>query len=427
MKHSKKIMFVLTAFIVSLFAGIASANLAESNIVGLAIFAISFAPAILSLIKPELTLFKAAFDLIIPSQLTWHGKEVMEMAQTIYEDVYQNPDLAMTNLIVEDIVALEQIAYLGILSKVTKKSTGCESTPTNKNVPLSEQFWEPTSTEFWLEECVTNLEQTFWVWGLNKGIKKYDLTGTDFADFIMERLSTALLEDTMRIAWFNDKDAAHSDDSPAGVLTPASVNPADPTDVTDYNIIDGIWKRLFAIGVATPNRVVTIPNNANAVGNQEFTEADIANGVITNIFRKVKKQADTRLTDTEKAGLQFYVTRSVYEQYEDELGAFRNIEASWLMLQNGVKTLTYKGIPLVKMSFWDRTLSADFQDTTGKIYLPHRILLTVKENIPIGVDSKSALTEVENWYRRSTKTYNWRGGYKIDTKVMKDYMVQMAY
>ena len=421
MKTTKKIMFVLASLMLSCVSAFAIGNFTECLPFGIGAGALGFVTSVMTMTHPHLAISRFAFDLINPSQLTWNGKEVMDMQSAVFEAVYKNPDLTMTNIIVEDIVAQQQIAFLGLLSKITKKNAGCGSSPSTNNIPLRQQFWMPVATEFWLQECATNLEATFFVWGLNKGIDRFDLTAGDFATFVMERMETALGEDILRIVWFNDTDAENYNGSPAGVIT-------NGVSLTDYNIIDGLWKKLFAVVSADATKNIPIPNNALAAGSQGFTTADVTNRVVTNILGKMKKQADTRLTDSEDTGLFFLVTKSVYDQYEDELTlSYNNITDAWMMLQNGVKTLSYKGIPLIKMSFWDRTIAADFQDPTGKYYLPHRILLTVKENIPIGVDAKSELGKTESWYFPQDKTTNWRGGYKVDTQVLEPYMVMTGY
>lgn len=420
MKNTKKIMFVLGALLFSLFAGLAFNYTTDNAVAGVAMFIASFAPAIISLVNPRLKIFKAAFGVINAGQITWAGDEVKDLAETIFVDVFSNPDLNMTNLIVEDIVAETQIVFMGVLTKITKRNAGCGSTAGNASITMSEKFWNPVPTEFWVAECATNLEQSFFVWGLKAGIDRFDLTNTDFAKFIVQRMSEALIEDIMRIAWFNDTDAAHWLDSPSGTITAG-------IDLTDYNIIDGLWKQIFAAGVADSTKIVAIARNAQSTyANQRFDSSDVTAKTVTNIFQAMYDNADYRLSETEHDGLMIMCTKSMYNQYKKELKSYINVEAAWIMVQNGQKVLAFDGIPVVPVSFWDRTIVADFNNGT-KTYLPHRALLTVKENIPIGVDSKAALSKVENWYFQQDKTNNWRGGYKVDTKLLQDYLFMAAY
>lgn len=419
MKTTKKILFVLSALMLSVISGVAFASVTDSAVFGLAITATGFAGSVLTMTHPHLTTARFAFDLINPAQLTFNGKEVMEMSETIMESVYQNPDLNSLHLFVEDIVAKQQIAFLGLLQKITKADPGCNGSAGSSSIPLSEKFWEPTPVKFWLSECATNLEATFWTWGLQKGIKRKDLTGTDFAEFIMERIDTALVEDVLRIAWFNDTDAANYNSSPAGVIT-------NGVDLADYTMIDGFWKKLFAIGTADATKVISISKNAgNSYANQKFTATDVTNKTVHGILQDMLDNADTRLTEQD-ANTQFYVTKSIYNQYKRELKSYSAIEASFQMVQNGQKVLTFDGVPVVPISFWDRTIKADFDNGT-KTYLPHRAVLSVKENLPIGVDGSDTMKTISNFYLPKEETNNWKGGYKIDVQVLQDYLVMMAY
>ena len=67
----------------------------------------------------------SAAALITPGDITFNGQEVRSMSEVIIEDAYQNPSLNEFHTIVENIVAKEQIAYLGTLSKMTKADAGC--------------------------------------------------------------------------------------------------------------------------------------------------------------------------------------------------------------------------------------------------------------------------------------------------------------
>lgn len=407
MKSLKSISKICTLF---LFAGILIPA------IGIGAFAATaVAGALLLKTMPQTGL---AFELVNPASLTWHGKEVQSMTETIFETVYLNPELNELHVIAEGIVADQQIVFLGRLSKITKKAGACGTGLTNKNIPMSEKFWSPVRTKFWLAQCAEDLEESFWIWGTQKGIKRDDLTGTDFAEFVMLRMGDALGEDAMRIVWFNDTDHATVDDSPAGVLTSG-------TDVTDYNIINGLWSQAYAVVASDSDRLVAISRNAQSTyANQRFSAADVTNKVVIGILQDVVDNSDTRLSERDDAVLM--VTKSVFDQYKKELKSYTELESAYTILQNGKKVLTFDGYEVRKISFWDRTIRSDFNDGT-KWFQPHRVMFTVKANIPVGFDASEAIKKIEQWYEMKDEKMNWRGKYKIDTKILEDYMVQFAY
>lgn len=362
-----------------------------------------------------------AFLLINPSDLTWNGKEVMDIAETIMEDAFNNPNIDEFHTVVEGIVAKQQIGYLGRLSKITKADTGCGSTPdTSKNIEMTEKFWDPVALEIWLELCYSDLEASFFIWGQNKGYKRSDLE-TDkskVVEFVLEKMSEAALEDALRIAWFSDTDAALSDDSPAGTLSPAA-------DVDDYNTLDAFWKQLYAIVATTPTRRYTIDENAEATYADQL---DLATDRALKMARAMLQDCDKRLKGSKDKI--FIWTDTLVDNYQTYLES-QGVDKSYERIEDFESGLTFTGmyfrnVPIYRFDLWDRTIQEDFDNGTT-YYQPHRAVLTTKANLAIGVDSKSMINTFESWLERKDKKVNLRGSYKIDVKIVKNYMVQLAY
>jgi hypothetical protein len=320
-----------------------------------------------------------------------------------------------------DIVARQQIVFLGTLDKVTKADAGCGTSAVNHNIPMTEKYWDPKPVEVWVDECATNLEESFWVWGLGKGYKKYDLTQAEanshFQEFIMDRLPKGMKKDLMRIVWFNDVNAGHADETNSGIITPG-------VDLDDYNIIDGLWPQIYdAVGADNSRRTPILKNAQVTYTNQAFNASDTTNKVASGIFRDLIQQADRRLrAKTDKI---IICTRSLADQYENELES-EQVDASFEMITEGVSVLKRKGVTIYAFDFWDDVIQSDMDNGTH-YFQPHRALLTVRQNIPIGFDSREMAATLEQWYERKDKKTNWRGNYKIDTKLLQSYYFQAAY
>ncbi len=359
----------------------------------------------------------SAAALITPGDITFNGQEVRSMSEVIIEDAYQNPSINEFHTIVENIVAKEQIAYLGTLSKMTKADAGCGTGKQTVNIPADEKFWEPEKVKVWISECIDDIDAAFMIYLKNKGVKESDWTGTDIVDFIVRRTTEAMDEDILRIAWFNDKDAANVDDSVPGVITSG-------VSLTDYNIIDGFWKQIFAICAATPARLISVAKNAESTyADQAFGSSDTSGKVVTGIFSGLLKKADPRLKS--RADKIIICTTSMAEQYLDELEA-AGVPASFDMVQNGVSVLKRRGVTIYAFDFWDRTILADFDSGTA-LYRPHRALLTTKENLKIGLDAMSSMSQWSMYYNEDDETNNIKAKYKIDAKIVVDHMIQAAY
>src|SRR3990172_5882413 len=372
---------------------------------------LTLASVALALVTPS----GVALDVLNPASITWNGKEVMAMNEAIFEDVFINPEMSALHTIVPNIVAKQQIAYLGLLTMVGRSGSGCSPTSDTATATLTEKFWNPSPVTFRLEECYTTYNASFFVWSQNKGIKRSELTNTDVFNFIQERAATALSEAQLRIAWFGDTDATNYNGSPAGLIT-NGVN----TNLVDA--IDGFFKQIYAIVAADASKkAASITKNAGGTYSlQAFDSTDTTNKVATGYFRSVLTEADLRLRG--KAEKMFIVTQSVYDQYLEELEQFGAIESAFKLQTDGTNQLTYRGIPVVPFAFLDRMIDT-IQDNGTKWYQPHRIILTTKQNLQVGVESEEALKELDPHYDKVTKKNYIDTEWLMDAKVIQNYMI----
>ena len=278
---------------------------------------------------------------------------------------------------------------------------------------MSEKFWNPVRFEAWLQECYTNLDGTFFVWAKKRGLQEPDLTATDFAAYIVDIMTDALFEDAIRIAWLSDTTAESVSATPSGILS-SGVNPLD------YNAINGFWKQLFAIGTANTSIRTTISENALAT---KALQLALAADRAFLVFQSLNSKADFRLRGA--ADKVILCTMSLLDNYANYLESQGN-DASFIRIEEGFSTLRYRNLEIIGVDLWDRYIQADFDNGT-KFDVPHRAVLTTKSNIALGVDAASALVDIDQWFEKYDKTTNFRAGYKMDAKILENYLVSLAY
>lgn len=354
---------------------------------------------------------------INPADLTFNGQEVRSFAEAVISQMVEYPQMEELHQVLSGIVAKQQIAILGNLSKITRKDLGCGLGKLSKITPMSQKFWDPVNFKIWLSECWEQFEATFMVYYLNVGKDKPDLTTTEiFSQWLVEEVGQASARDAMRIVWFGDKLADNIADG--GNLT-LGVEPLD------YTMIDGLWKQLFAIGTATPARKTTIAKNAGiSYVAQTFDDADTTANVATKIFQSLIFKADRRLRAM--ADKAIWATRSLTDQYMLERMSVTNIEQAYTRVESGIDTLQIMGVKVYVMDQWDDVIRADY-DTAVKWYLPHRAVMTTKSNIPVGFDTAIGPKDFDVFYDKMSETSNIKGLYKMDTKVIQNHLVQLAY
>ena len=348
-----------------------------------------------------------AFEFISGTPITFNGKEARE---GIIEPAYMSPEISEFLTIVEDIVAKEQIAFLGRITKITQIDAGCGTGAMNKAVPMTDKFWNPVAVKAWLTQCASDLESTFFVWGLSKGIKKYDLTTGDFIDFAMDIMTTAVKEDALRLIWFGDTGADT-------ILNASFLQ--DAGDIPFYDAIDGLWKQVFdAVTATTMNQVAITANAGGTYALQALGATDAY-----DIFRGMLEQADARLKS--EPNKMILCTTSMWENWLTYKET-RNIDMSFVRQEKGFKTDMYRGVPIYAMDFWDRQINSDMNDGTAWI-TPHRALLTTKENMLVGLDASGAIQDFKVFLDDVTEINHMKGGYKVDVKIIHEFMTIAAY
>lgn len=354
-----------------------------------------------------------------PTGFTLSPEEVKSISEVIFTDSFQNPSLTDFHQVFEGIIAKKKIPILGRLNGLLGKGDGeCNPTSSSNQVARSSKTWDPTIVSDRLEQCYTDLLETFWTYMLNKGIQKPDITNTDFANYLTDVVNEAIFESVLRLCWLGDTTADTIANS--SYLT-------NGTEKKYFNKIDGFWKQFLAIVAADSTKktstILTTRNAGSTYAAQQFTATDTTNLEVSKALTSVRFGADKRLR--RQTNLVFICTQSVMDQYEKEL-IFANINYTTERLENGVMTLKNGGIELMSFELLDRLID-EYMDNGTKLNNPHRLVLTTKDNLGVGVETVGNLSELDIFYDKKTKNNYVDFQYSIDAKVLKDEFVQLSY
>lgn len=183
---------------------------------------------------------------------------------------------------------------------------------------------------------------------------------------------------------------------------------------------------IFTANVAGVGFTATNAVNAsgNLAGTTAATTANVKRGAIkTDGALLALKAAYTRMPSVlrkNKDLCKFIVTASVADNYRSTMeGNTSGASESYTATINGMKVLAYRGIQIIERSEWDDIINEDF----GDMY-PHRILLTIPQNLVFGTDGESNDMMVEFFYDKIGQENIWRCEYKAGTEyVHPDYIV----
>ena len=353
------------------------------------------------------------FDL---SGLTMNPQEVDEVSKAIFELVIEEGDLSEYHEIETGITMKTQIAFIGNLGLLGYKQTDCARTEDGSSIPLTEKYWDPVLIGDRLKHCATDINPLLKLFKKASRINPdfYDRIGSEELGLVIAKIEQALKQMANRYVWFGDTAAANI--SGGGVIK-------NGIDVKYFNAFDGLFKQIYAEVPTTASNYVEISQNAGASYAAQSLPADAA----LTIFRNMFNATDARFFQALESGAvpEMMITRELQQNYWDTLEA-KSLNFSLAETTDGTTKMSYRGIPLKVRYDWDNNIKS-YQDNGTKLNLPHRAILTVKENIPVATLSQEDLNNVTSFYVQKDKANYMDFDLNMDAKHLLDYMTVAAY
>jgi hypothetical protein len=343
------------------------------------------------------------------SALTLNPLEATEVSQAVIEQVFVMSELAENHDIQLGIQMKEQIVFVGQLGIGGEALTNC--TPAEQDaLAFTQKYWDPALIAGRFTNCQNDLNKLF------KLFKKAQKANPDYFDKEgseeMAMLSVAITESIKTSVnakvWYSDLVAA---------LFSGGGNFTNTTNLGLFNQFDGLFKQIFADG-AIPR--YTISENSGAT----YAAQTLAAGKSYTILKSLYNLADPRLLGDAEAKI--YVTRSIYDNYLDYLETTEAVGGNIQVTEDGRKLLSYRGIPVKLQNEWDRIQNL-YQNDGTVVFRPHRALMTVPGNIPVGTLSEDDLQSLESWYEKKDKSNYVDFAYFLDAKHLESYYSTVAY
>lgn len=303
--------------------------------------------------------------------------------------VFYNEDIRRFFDVMGDIKSTRQLALDEILEDVVRTSTGCGRDVSGGPISIEDKFITLCDLKINLDQCAKNLKNTFMEEMLKTGNALYDLTDTELADYILLKVTQALEQDVPKIAWMGDTSLAGS----------------YPT----IGSCDGIWKRLINAGSYEVPKPYDLP------------DGPLAECEALDALRAVYEGAGDLLDQLADSDKYIAVTRSIYENYRTCLEERCCGDRGTILLENGSSTLTFRGIPLIKMSSWDRWIS------NYNLQNPHRILYTWNKNLVLGTDMFSDTTSLDFYYVKQDKMNHIDAEFSMATQFKYGELTAVAF
>ena len=340
--------------------------------------------------------------------VTLSPKEVQELSAIIFETAFKNPALTEMHDIVEGIDMKTQILLMSSMGLQGKAANGtCTPEDSDAGIVATQKYWENNQIDIRIPYCAKELPELLKAFGQKQN--KYDVEGSEEIKMIASRLLEAIDEAILRLTWFGDKDAKN-------VVSGGTITNA--IDVDYFNSVDGIWKQIFADVTAGKIKRASIASNTGTT----YSAQELTAGAALETLRKVYNQSDARLKNHPDG--QFIVTQTVYDNFMDKLEDAGLNAVGSLAVNDGV--MTYRGKKIIVNEHWDRTIAA-YQNNGTKFNLPHRIVYSVKSNLPIGTLDQNEFKELSVWYDKTDRKVYTENIFSLDAKALEGYFISVAY
>lgn len=296
-------------------------------------------------------------DILELPDVTYEGEYANEilMRKVFYSDPIESAVTILPNITYRQQIVLDEL-----LQDIIRAGGDCGFSASGGPVELTEKWIEPCAVKLNLEQCALNLTATFFSKMLKKGVDITNLDGTEVQSYILDKVQNGLVTDVFRLMWFGDTDL----------------------DDNVLEICDGFWPRLItaSIGYNGPARV-------------EITDGALGDDAALTALRAVWAAQDFRLKGLPNSEKYIRVTSTIYENYRETFEDRCCGDMGTILLQDGTKQLTFRGIPLIEMTEWDRAI-----DEKG-LGNPNRILYTAKSNLMLGCDvMPNSDSNIRMWY-----------------------------
>lgn len=183
---------------------------------------------------------------------------------------------------------------------------------------------------------------------------------------------------------------------------------------------------ILTSGVPGLNITCTVANaSGNLDGSVANTTENVQNttlksgagkAILKGLYDKMTPELRERMAEA-----RYVVSGSVMDAYITDLEA-DGTEAAHMKIIDGVRSISYRGIPVIERRDWDVHIAADFSNVR-----PHRAMLVLPENLVVGTDATADVMNAEMWYDQNSQENKFRVEYKAGTQYVHPEYITLAY
>lgn len=347
--------------------------------------------------------------------LTPQNGALRELAELIFLDLQEEDKLGQLLVFMTEQINGKKVGFVGKPGLLGKASEGCNPTYDNHLTATSEKTWDIQEWQISEKICYEDLIGTIAQHFARNGSDVADLTDTEYMDTIVRPIfEQAIPELIIRYAFFGDKDIE-------------ATELQDGVGVGSFNLIDGIWKQLFAgVTAGTTKRVPIAANEAATIDAQyeAMGQAGAATGVLNELI--IRTPAKMR----NLAGRRFIVTQAFADMLNlDIQNNNKGSNLQWESLFAGIQKTSYQGVELLAVPQFDEIIQSYLKNTTNATAYdkPFRVIYGSKDNFRAGTESKEAIATLKVWFNEDEQTNKMLAKDTLGAMVVAEEYAAVAY
>ena len=336
-------------------------------------------------------------------------------SKILLEPMFRSDDIMRNYTVYPNVKYKQNLMLAPKLSGITALNEGCGVTNTNcdpAGFTVAPKVITVSNVSVKQSQCWDEFKDQFIVESYKNGLNMPDLTGTQLAEVIINRIRHGIQSDVVRNMWAGNTAAAVAD--------------------CTYTWADGLWKTMSAGGAINGTQMNEVTATGTAAGNLIAVGATIgasdAVALLTNVF----DGASAELQQIPASEKRMFVTPNIYNAYYGALTAVSvagAVDYGHSEAQSGVNyaRLSFRGVELVPMYEWDVALTALtgadlpalFTCATAGIQATQGCIYAAKDNLIIGSNVTDPDTQLkmfydevsDNMYIRSNFTMGYQYGF----------------
>ena len=335
-------------------------------------------------------------------------------SQILLEPMFRSDDIMRNYTVYPNVKYKQNLMLAPKLSGITALNTGCSATNTcdPAGFTVAPKVITVSNVSVKQTQCWDEFKDQFIVESYKNGLNMPDLTGTQLADVIINRVRHGIQSDVVRNMWAGNTAAAVAD--------------------CTYTWADGLWKTMSAGGAINGTQMNEVTAATTAAGNLIAVGATIAASDAVSLLTNVFDGASAELQQIPASEKRMFVTPNIYNAYYGALTAVSvagAVDFGHSEAQSGVNyaRLSFRGVELVPMYEWDVALTALtgadlpalFTCATKGIQATQGCIYAAKDNLIIGSNVTDPDTQLkmfydevsDNMYIRSNFTMGYQYGF----------------